>query len=109
MGKSLFGEMLSGYDKLQSLEILCCIKQHNDRELYQRISYHRRGHPKPQLKSQKSCTGLLSISKAKKKDLLSILNLIDPAFHNFYKGLPDHNIPHVDPDLNEEDGDVIHF
>lgn len=43
------------------------------------------------------------ISKDKKTDLLCILDLIDPCFHDFYKTLNDGNIPNTDPDIAEDD------
>lgn len=55
------------------------------------------------LKEQYS--GPVAISKEKKKDLVSILNLIDPLFHNFYLDLrTDDDLLsfNLDPDLEEE-------
>lgn len=45
---------------------------------------------------------LLPISNEKKKDLLDMLPLIHPVFHQFYKDLPTNNEPDIDPDLTDE-------
>lgn len=47
----------------------------------------RRGKPNPDLRPQKLYNDTLPISKEKKKDLISLLPLIRPEFHDFYKNL----------------------
>lgn len=50
---------------------------------------------------------VLPISKEKKKDLMDLLPLIDPAFHDFYKNIKtDTEIVSTDPDIDIDDPDV---
>lgn len=49
----------------------------------------------------------LPISKEKKKDLMDLLPLIDPIFHEFYKNIKtDGDVSNIDPDLEFEDPDA---
>lgn len=49
----------------------------------------------------------LPISKEKKKDLMDLLPLIDPIFHEFYKNIKtDGDVSNIDPDLDSEDPDA---
>lgn len=50
----------------------------------------------------RSVSGPLPISNAKKKDLLSLLPLIDPIYHAFYENLfTTQKQCDIDPDLEE--------
>ena len=63
----------------------------------------RRGQDHPNLTDvKKEYNSLLPISKEKKEDLIDLLPLVDPLFHDFYKALPDvNNVQDCDPDLEE--------
>lgn len=59
-------------------------------------------------KLQVVSTHALPISKEKKKDLMDLLPLIDPVFHEFFKNIEtDGNTPNIDPDLDFEDPDLV--
>lgn len=45
----------------------------------------------------------IPISMEKKKDLLSLLDLIPTVFHDFYRNLPAIQKKNIDPDLEELD------
>ena len=57
------------------------------------------------IETKKANQGILSLSRALKKDLLSLcdINAIEPRFHNFYEKLPSdkrqnkENIDNIDP------------
>lgn len=57
-------------------------------EPFKKISFLRRRQGNPVLDAPRQYSKLIPISEEKKKDLLSILHLIDPVFHHYYKNLP---------------------
>lgn len=57
-------------------------------EPFKKMSFLRRRQVNPVLDAPRQYSKLLPISEEKKKDLLSILHLIDPVFHHYYKNLP---------------------
>lgn len=76
----------------------------DDEEEFKTLNVRRRGINTIELDSvSKSYLGPIKISKEKKKDLLDVLPLIDPMFHDFYKNLQDDNILNYHPDMTESD------
>lgn len=79
----------------------------NSAENFKIISFLRIGknyNLKCVLVERKYKNGLLPISKEKKNDLNSLLCLVPPVFHEFYKNLPTSpNVIDNDPDLIEEE------
>ena len=75
----------------------------SNEEEFQQVDMKRRGQDNPDLTHvNKEYHSLLPISKEKKKDLIDLLPLVDPLFHDFYKALPDvNNVQDCDPDLEE--------
>lgn len=52
--------------------------------------------------------GLIPIYTAKKRGLCSLLCLVPPVFHEFYKNLPTSaNIINIEPDLRDEGEDEV--
>lgn len=58
-----------------------------ENEPFKIVSFLRRGKPNPKLDPKSLYTDTLQISKEKKEDLLSLLPLIRPEFHQFYRDL----------------------
>ncbi|XP_050315706.1 uncharacterized protein LOC126750209 isoform X1 [Anthonomus grandis grandis] len=72
-------------------------------EPFKSISYLRRRQNNPDLVPQPQYTAFLPISEEKKKNLLSVLHLIDPVFHDYYKNLPTSSAQKNGSDGSEED------
>lgn len=76
----------------------------NAEESFKTINIRKRGFNQIKQDDLPNCyEEPIRISEAKKKDLLSILNLIDANFHDFYKHLCVENQPDFHPDLTEDD------
>ncbi|XP_050515795.1 uncharacterized protein LOC126890691 isoform X1 [Diabrotica virgifera virgifera] len=73
---------------------------------FKRMSLRRRGRGHT-INVTSAYTGPLPITKEKKKDILDLIDLIPPVFHQFYRDLPiSLNIPEIDPDLEEIDPEI---
>lgn len=71
----------------------------SEEESFKTINILKRGVKMTDTMVLEKVNSLPKISKEKKRDLLSMIDLIDPIFHDFYKNLKDDNVPDVDPDL----------
>ena len=71
------------------------------------VDFRRRGKEDGQLVINQEYTAPLPINKEKKKDIISLFPLIEPAFHEFYLSIPTSDSVRAtfDPDLNELDDD----
>lgn len=75
-------------------------------EPFKTINIRKRGFNELTYNSLPCCyTEPIKINDAKKKDLLSMLELIDRNFHQFYKELCDESKPDFHPDITEEDNE----
>lgn len=72
---------------------------------FETFSFQRRGQSGDNLDPPKSYRGPIPIPEEKKKDLLDLLPLIHPSFHEFYKNLIVNKRPATDPDLEDSDGE----
>jgi len=69
---------------------------------FKQISFCRRGKVNEILQPKKCYTKQVTINQDKKKDLLSILHLIDGDCHDFYRNLEDStNTRDMDPDIED--------
>ena len=74
-----------------------------DSEPFQNLNIRKRGINSVTLSELQKVNTLPLLSTEKKRDLISMLNLIDPCYHDFYKSLKSADgIPNVDPDIVEE-------
>lgn len=73
-------------------------------EPFKSLSVLKPGQSRNKLLPSMSYKNRIPITDQKKKDLLSMLYLIPPVFHEFYKNLPTSNKPETLPDVI--DGDV---
>lgn len=75
----------------------------NEEDPFMSFSFRRRGVPEEILNTKKCYKDSLPISIEKKKDLLDILDLIPPSYHNFYKNLKSsEKVPSNLPDIECE-------
>lgn len=72
-----------------------------DTQPFKTLNVMKRGVSSLTIRDQDKITATPLISKEKKEDLLSILNLIDPMFHSFYNNLNSGNIRNIDPDIGD--------
>lgn len=73
---------------------------------FKTFSFRKRGINKLTYSDIPNCyESPIKISDAKKKDLISMLNLIDPSFHNFYMELCGETMPDYHPHITEEDNE----
>lgn len=76
----------------------------NESDAFKKINFSRRGRPSV-ISLQIMSNDQLAISAEKKKDLLTLLPLIDEPFQSFYMNLKTKGDPSTDPDLEEWDPD----
>lgn len=75
-------------------------------EPFKVINIRKRGIGQLKFKDVPQCySEPIKISDAKKKDLISLLPLIDNHYHDFYKELRSESLPDFHPDLTEADID----
>lgn len=73
-------------------------------EPFQILNIFKRGLSQLYFKNLTNCYNQpVNISDAKKKDLITLLPLIDENYHDFYKSLRSESLPDFHPDLTEED------
>lgn len=77
----------------------------DEEEPFQILKIKKRGINDFQLNNTSLCyTTPIQITKAKKKDIIDMLDLVDPIFHDFYKNLPtSEELLNFHPDLTEHD------
>lgn len=77
-------------------------------EPFKRLNIRRRGYNSIKYTDLEKDNYPQTISAEKKKDLMDILQFIDPCFHDFYKNLKTTTCANIHPDLvEEEEGDEI--
>lgn len=72
-------------------------------EPFHTLCLNRRGQPDSRLHPERLYKSSLPISKEKKKDILDLLPLISPTFHDFYRNLKSSDMPDTYPDSEDDD------
>lgn len=78
----------------------------NDDEPFKRLNIRRRGFQTVTYSDLEKDKYPQTITPEKKKDLLDLLQFIDPCFHEFYKNIKTTIASNIHPDLVEEDDEL---
>lgn len=74
----------------------------NESEPFKKLNLRRRGINEIKADELQICySEPIAISKEKKKDILDMIDLIDPEYREFYKNLPTSDVLNFHPDLTE--------